>query len=118
MATKAVPAIGASRPRLVGDVLWLGFTAFVLAVIFLTIVLVIVALGAWPGSVARRRGHPYARAVAISGWVTLIFGFVFWPLALLWAYVDVPRPLEPLATLEDLQRRVAALEAMRKREAA
>jgi hypothetical protein len=37
MATKAVPAIGASRPRLVGDVLWLGFTAFVLAVILVIV---------------------------------------------------------------------------------
>ena len=37
MATKAVPAIGASRPRLVGDILWLGFTAFVLAVILVIV---------------------------------------------------------------------------------
>ena len=33
MTIKAVPVIGASRPRLVGDLLWLGFTAFVFAVI-------------------------------------------------------------------------------------
>jgi hypothetical protein len=94
------------------------FAAFVLAVIFLTAILVFVALGAWPGIVARRRGHPYARAVAVSGWITLIFGFVFWPLALIWAYVDVPRPPLSSTELDDLRRRIAALEAMRKREVA
>jgi hypothetical protein len=33
MATKAAPIIGASRPRLAGDILWLGFTGLVLALI-------------------------------------------------------------------------------------
>ena len=33
MATKAAPIIGASRPRLAGDILWLGFTGFVLALL-------------------------------------------------------------------------------------
>ncbi len=30
--------------------------------------------------------------MTVAGWVTLIFGFVLWPLALIWAYVDVPAP--------------------------
>src|SRR5208282_588481 len=50
MATKAVPVIGASQPRLAGDVLWLGFTAFVFAVI-----LVIVC---WPLSAALSVHNP------------------------------------------------------------
>ena len=25
-----------------------------------------------------------------AGWVTLFFGFVLWPVVLIWAYVDVP----------------------------
>ena len=33
MGTKAAPIIGASRPKLAGDLLWLGFTGFVLALI-------------------------------------------------------------------------------------
>jgi hypothetical protein len=33
MGTKAAPTIGASRPRLAGDILWLGFTGLVLALI-------------------------------------------------------------------------------------
>jgi hypothetical protein len=50
MATEATPVIGPSRPRLVGDVLWLGFTAFVFAVI-----LVIVC---WPLSAALSVHNP------------------------------------------------------------
>jgi hypothetical protein len=33
MGTKAASTIGASRPRLAGDILWLGFTGLVLALI-------------------------------------------------------------------------------------
>jgi hypothetical protein len=43
MATEGTPVIGPSRPRLVGDVLWLGFTAFVFAV---TLVIVCWSLSA------------------------------------------------------------------------
>ena len=46
--------------------------------------------GALPGHIAKTRGHPYAEAVTVAGWVTLIFGFALWPIALIWAYVDVP----------------------------
>ncbi|SDS41736.1 DUF3302 domain-containing protein [Bradyrhizobium canariense] len=67
--------------------------------IFAWIVLLILAASAlamffiagWlPGHIARTRGHPYAEAVTVAGWVTLIFGFALWPVALIWAYVDVP----------------------------
>ena len=43
-----------------------------------------------PGHIAKTRNHPYAQAVTVAGWVTLIFGFALWPVALIWAYVDVP----------------------------
>jgi hypothetical protein len=46
--------------------------------------------GSLPGSIAKKRDHPWAQAVAVAGWVTLLFGFVLWPIALIWAYVDVP----------------------------
>jgi hypothetical protein len=61
--------------------------------IFAWIVLFILVAGAvgvfciagWlPGHIAKTRGHPQAQAV------TLIFGFALWPVALIWAYVDVP----------------------------
>ena len=47
-------------------------------------------MGWLPGHIARERGHPQAQAVTVAGWITLIFGFALWPVALIWAYVDVP----------------------------
>ena len=46
--------------------------------------------GSLPGHIARTRGHPWATAVTVAGWVTLICGFALWPVVLIWAYVDVP----------------------------
>ncbi len=71
------------------------FATIVFLVSVLAVIAVIVVLGMAPGHIARRRGHPWAKAVSVAGWVTLIFGFVLWPIALIWAYVDVPaRPAE------------------------
>ncbi|ARO55871.1 hypothetical protein B2G69_18180 [Methylorubrum zatmanii] len=66
------------------------FAWIVLLVVVATLVAAFVALGMIPGRIARRRGHPWAEAVAIGSWATLVFGFVFWPLILVWAYVDIP----------------------------
>ncbi|MFL5020684.1 MAG: DUF3302 domain-containing protein [Microvirga sp.] len=66
------------------------FAWIVLLVLVATLVAVFVALGMMPGRIARKRGHPWPEAVAVGSWATLIFGFVFWPLVLIWAYVDVP----------------------------
>lgn len=74
--------------------------------IFAWIVLLILAASAialffiagWlPGHIAKTRNHPQAEAVTVAGWITLIFGFVLWPLVLIWAYVDAPaaRRMEP-----------------------
>jgi prepilin signal peptidase PulO-like enzyme (type II secretory pathway) len=71
------------------------FAWIVLIVVVATLVAVFVALGMMPGHIARRRGHPWAQAVAVGGWATLIFGFVLWPLVLIWAYVDIPAAREP-----------------------
>ncbi|ANY80720.1 hypothetical protein BB934_22870 [Microvirga ossetica] len=70
------------------------FAWIVLLVLVATLVAIVVALGMMPGRIARRRGHPWAEAVAVGSWATLIFGFVFWPLVLIWAYVDVPERRE------------------------
>lgn len=70
------------------------FAWFVLLVVIATLVAVFVALGMMPGRIARRRGHPWAQAVAVGSWATLVFGFVFWPLILTWAYVDAPAKRE------------------------
>jgi uncharacterized BrkB/YihY/UPF0761 family membrane protein len=66
------------------------FAIIVLLVAIASAIGIFLILGIAPGYIARRRGHPWAQAVAVAGWVTLIFGFVLWPLAFIWAYVDVP----------------------------
>ena len=70
------------------------FAWIVLIVLIATLVTIFVALGMMPGHVAKKRNHPWAEAVAIGGWVTLIFGFIFWPLVMIWAYVDFPEKRE------------------------
>ncbi|KAA0121885.1 DUF3302 domain-containing protein [Methylobacterium sp. P1-11] len=70
------------------------FAWVVLLVVVATLVASFVALGVMPGRIARGRGHPWAQAVAIGSWATLVFGFVFWPLVLIWAYVDIPAKRE------------------------
>ena len=66
------------------------FAWIVLLVLIVTGVGIFVALGMMPGRIARRRGYPWPEAVTVGSWATLVFGFVFWPLVLIWAYVVVP----------------------------
>jgi hypothetical protein len=66
------------------------FAWIVLIVLAASTIAVICIMGALPGQIARSRGHPWAHAVTVAGWVTLFFGFVLWPVALIWAYVDIP----------------------------
>ena len=72
------------------------FAWIVLIVLISMVVVIFLALGMAPGIIARRRQHPWAQAVMVGGWATLICGFLFWPLILVWAYVDVPAKREPL----------------------
>jgi hypothetical protein len=67
------------------------FAWLVLIVLLVTAVAIFIALGMAPGYYAKRRDHPWATAVEVAGWVTLVCGFVFWPISLIWAFVDVPR---------------------------
>jgi hypothetical protein len=68
------------------------FAWIVLIILLAVIVLVFWLMGSLPGHIARSRGHPWPDAVKVAGWITLIFGFALWPIALIWAYVDVPAP--------------------------
>ncbi|MGE3144792.1 MAG: DUF3302 domain-containing protein [Pseudorhodoplanes sp.] len=71
-----------------------GFDIFawiVLIVLVISAIFVIVFMAMLPGMIAKQRNHPWAQAVAVAGWVTLFFGFVLWPVAVIWAYVDIPR---------------------------
>lgn len=67
------------------------FAAFILLFLAVMVVAVFIALGMAPGYIAKSRNHPWAQAVEVAGWVTLICGFVLWPVALIWAFVDVPK---------------------------
>jgi hypothetical protein len=67
----------------------------VLIVVAASTIGVIAIAGALPGHIAYSRGHPWAQAVRVAGWVTLLCGFVLWPVALIWAYVDVPAGRAP-----------------------
>ena len=71
------------------------FAWLVLLVLLASAVAIFVAMAVAPGRIAKKRNHPWAEAVEIAGWVTLIFGFVLWPLSLIWAYVDVPNRETP-----------------------
>lgn len=62
----------------------------VLIIVFVSAIGVICIAGALPGYIAKSRNHPWADAVRAAGWITLLCGFVLWPLALIWAFVDVP----------------------------
>jgi hypothetical protein len=68
------------------------FAWIVLIVVVVSTVAVALYLAALPGSIARNRNHPWAKAVTVGGWVTFFLGFVLWPVVLIWAYVDVPAP--------------------------
>jgi uncharacterized BrkB/YihY/UPF0761 family membrane protein len=62
------------------------FALVVLTVLLLAAIVVIAVLGALPGRVARSREHPQADAIAVGGWLSLIFGGVLWPVMMIWAY--------------------------------
>jgi prepilin signal peptidase PulO-like enzyme (type II secretory pathway) len=66
------------------------FAWLVLLVVIATAVGLFIALGMIPGHIARKRDHPWAEAVAVGSWAALIFGFLLWPVVLVWAYVDAP----------------------------
>jgi hypothetical protein len=72
------------------------FVWIVLLVLIVMGVGIVVALGMMRGRIARKRGHPWPEAVTVGSWATLVCGFVFWPLVLIWAYVDIPVRREPL----------------------
>jgi NADH:ubiquinone oxidoreductase subunit 6 (subunit J) len=68
-----------------------AFAWLVLFVMVGSTIAVIVFLAMLPGMIAKKRNHPWAQAVTVGGWVTLLLGFALWPIVLIWAYVDVPR---------------------------
>ncbi|MFD2675561.1 DUF3302 domain-containing protein [Camelimonas lactis] len=69
----------------------LDIFAWIVLIVLAASTIAVFCIAGWlPGHIASERGHPNAQAVRVAGWVTLFFGFALWPLALIWAYVDVP----------------------------
>jgi membrane-bound acyltransferase YfiQ involved in biofilm formation len=69
----------------------LDLFAWIVMLILVASAVAIFFIAGWlPGHIAKERDHPQAQAVTVAGWITLICGFALWPIALIWAYVDVP----------------------------
>ena len=96
-----------------------------LFIIFMMVIMVaaaIVFIGSIPGKIARKRNHPWPDAVNTASWIGLATG-VFWPIALIWAFLPVPAKSASAETsgsggdrgsnaeVDDLRKRVADLEA-------
>lgn len=71
------------------------FALLILGVLIISAIMVFVIVARLPGEIARRRNHPQAEAVAVGGWLGLLFGGVLWPLVMIWAFLkpqDQKRP--------------------------
>ena len=66
------------------------FAWIVLLILVVSGLAMVFIAGSLPGHIARTRHHPQEQAVRMAGWVTLFLVFPLWPVALIWAYVDVP----------------------------
>jgi len=66
------------------------FAWIVLLILVVSGLAMVFIAGSLPGHIARTRHHPQEQAVRMAGWVTLFLAFPLWPVALIWAYVDVP----------------------------
>lgn len=70
-----------------------GLTIFafvILVVLLVSAVVVLVVLARMPGEIARSRNHPQAEAIAVGGWLGIVFGGVLWPLIMIWAFLRYP----------------------------
>ncbi|MCC9608988.1 DUF3302 domain-containing protein [Blastopirellula sp. JC732] len=94
------------------------FAWFVMTLLFCVIVVAIVALGSLPGRIAKQRHHPHSDAVNAASWIGLALGGVFWPLALVWAFMSFDKSSgakadagNSAAELASLRKQVEQLQA-------
>lgn len=64
------------------------FAFVVIAILLVTAVVVIVAIGSLPGKIAAQRKHPHAAAINVAGWISLVTLGALWPIALVWAFLS------------------------------
>jgi hypothetical protein len=79
----------------------------VFAVLVAAVLVIVVALGSLPGSIARKRGHPQAAAINVASWLGLATAGLLWPFALIWAFF-VPQPARPSGSAPQLQSQPAS----------
>lgn len=84
------------------------FALIVLLVIAASVLAAAIVLARLPGQIAKKRRHPQADAIGVAGWLGILGAGIFWPLALIWAFT---KPRVRVASVGDLQDRLAALEA-------
>ena len=96
----------------------LGLLFFVVAVLFYGII----AIHDIPYLIAKSREHPHQDAIHAAGWVSLFTLHALWPFLWIWAMAYRPErgwgfshgtssgAPDNLSEIEDLRRRVAALE--------
>ena len=97
----------------------LGLLCFVVVVIFYGII----AIHDIPYLIAKSRHHPHEDAIHAAGWVSLFTLHALWPFLWIWAmayrpergwgFTDPksPQEMEQTNELEEIQRRLAQLEA-------
>lgn len=93
----------------------------VLAMMVAMVVALFVVLGSLPGQIAKKRGHPNAKAIQIGGWATLLLAVVGWPFVLMWAMSEPAARLDPKEgnsndqdfdqQIGELKQRLATLES-------
>lgn len=89
------------------------FAWFVITVLFAVIVSAIVAIGSLPGSIAQKRNHPHASAIAAASWLGLLFGGLGWAVAFVWALIPCGTNSQEAASHQNdsLQQQIADLQA-------
>lgn len=96
----------------------LGLLLFVVVVLFYGII----AIHDVPYMIAKGRNHPHQDAIHAAGWVSLFTLHALWPFLWIWAMAYRPErgwgfsspsvtPQAEAGELEDLRRRIAALES-------
>lgn len=80
------------------------FALLVIILLLAVVIWLVVLLGSWPGSIARKRNHPQADAITALGWIGIITLGASWLVAIVWAYYT------PDPSKAELENRVASLE--------
>ncbi len=61
---------------------------FILVVLVMIVAVLFIEIAGMPGEIARRRGHPQAKAIGMLGWIGLPLGIAPWLVALIWSNLD------------------------------